>query len=267
MSWWRRIGCATSRVSPASSGTGSVHTSWCCTATSGIGTPAIAPTRRPPDPGAEQDPLALDVALGRCRTPCTRPSRMSKPVTVTPPSKATPLASALRASAAAMPHRLRDAVRRARGTRRGSSRGRAAGSARRSRAGVSSSRALDAVRAGEPLPALELLASARAWWRPRCSPTPYQPGSPSSVELVVQRDRVLRDAAHRARAVRLEHQARRVRGRAAGLEQRPLVEHEDVGRDRARPGDRRRSRRRCRRRRSPSGHGRATDAGSPRSHP
>ena len=33
-----------------SSGTGSVHTSWCCTATSGIGTPASAPTVGPHRP-------------------------------------------------------------------------------------------------------------------------------------------------------------------------------------------------------------------------
>ena len=50
MSWWRRIGCATSRDSPSSSGTGSVHTSWCWTATSGTGTPASAPTDGPQIP-------------------------------------------------------------------------------------------------------------------------------------------------------------------------------------------------------------------------
>ena len=38
------------RASAASSGSGSVHTSWCCTTASGIGTPAIRPIVGPQMP-------------------------------------------------------------------------------------------------------------------------------------------------------------------------------------------------------------------------
>ena len=48
------------------------------------------------------------------------------------------------------------------------------------------------------------------------------------LEPGVQVDRVLGEAAHRPRAVRLEHQPGRVRGRPSGLEQRTLIDHEDV---------------------------------------
>src|SRR4029450_11238921 len=72
--------------------------------------------RRAPDPGAEQDALALDIAPVRpntghapppppprsARTPATPPSRTSNPVTATPPSNAAPFASAPRASAVAI---------------------------------------------------------------------------------------------------------------------------------------------------------------------
>jgi hypothetical protein len=47
-------------------------------------------------------------------------------------------------------------------------------------------------------------------------------------QRLVQRDGVLRDPAGGARAVGLEHQAGRVGGGAAGLEQRPLVQDEHV---------------------------------------
>ncbi len=50
------------------------------------------------------------------------------------------------------------------------------------------------------------------------------------LERPVQGDRVLRDPAHRPRGVRLEDEPGRVRGRPTRLEQRTLVEDEDVGR-------------------------------------
>ncbi len=72
-------------------------------------------------------------------------------------------------------------------------------------------------------------------------PTPNHPGTPSTCLVAVESDGILRDAAHRARAVRLEHQARRVRGGSTGLEQRTLVDARRRRARRARPGDRRRS--------------------------
>ena len=101
MSWCRRIGCATSRVSPSSSGIGSVHTSWCCTASNATGTPASAPTLGPQIP-AQSRTRSHWTSPRSVRTPWTRPSRRSNPFTVTPPSNATPLVSALAASAAAI---------------------------------------------------------------------------------------------------------------------------------------------------------------------
>jgi hypothetical protein len=53
-------------------------------------------------------------------------------------------------------------------------------------------------------------------------------GQALGLEPRVQVDRILRELAHRPRAVRLEHEARRVRGRPTRLEQRPLIEHEHV---------------------------------------
>ena len=152
---------------------------------------------------------------------------MSNPVTVTPPSNATPFASAFRASAVtirtafAMPSR-RDAVRAQdvlgvqqrrplRGLRRGQQ-----------------LRALDAVGAREALPALQVLdALGRRRDLERTDPVPA--GLAVQVEAVIERDRVLRDPAHRAGAVRLEDQARGVRGGSAGLEERALIEDQDVG--------------------------------------
>src|SRR6266545_7866228 len=99
MSWWRRIGWTTSRVSPASWSTGSVQTSWCCTASSGTGTPAIAPTVGPQIP-AQMSTRSHSIRPASVSTPCTHPRWTSKPVTVTPPAKLTPLAAAARASAA-----------------------------------------------------------------------------------------------------------------------------------------------------------------------
>ena len=83
--------------SPASSGIGSVHTSWCCTATSGIGTPAIAPTVGPQNP-AQISTRSHSTVPRSVSTARTRPSRMSNPVTVTPPSNPTPRAWASRPS-------------------------------------------------------------------------------------------------------------------------------------------------------------------------
>ena len=57
---------------------------------------------------------------------------------------------------------------------------------------------------------------------------------PVERQPAVLRDRVLRELGHRLRRVGLEHETRRVRGRAAGRVQRPLLEHRDVG---PAPGD------------------------------
>ena len=167
MSWWRRIGCATSRVSPASSGIGSVHTSWCCTATSGTGTPAIAPTLGPQMPAhsrtrshsivaaiglhavhaavADVEAGDGDAALERDALRLRAPRRAPRPGG--PPSRC-------RRTARSSEPRIVD----------GSSSGiRSARLGRREQLGV-----LDAVASAPSPPALQLLASARAWWRSRC---------------------------------------------------------------------------------------------------
>ena len=59
-------------------------------------------------------------------------------------------------------------------------------------------------------------------------PTPYQQGSPSTSSSEYRRDGILRDPAHRSGPVRLEGQPGCVRRRPAGLEERPLIDHEDV---------------------------------------
>ena len=156
---------------------GVVQTSWCWTATSGTGTPAIAPTVGPQIAGAQQDALALDPALvGLDRVHA--PPVVSNPVTVTPPSNATPFASAFRASAVtirtafAMPS---DGTRYApRMCAAFSSGSRLGGLGRRQQLG-----ALDAVGAREAVPALQLLdALGRRRDLERADPVPA-PGSPS----------------------------------------------------------------------------------------
>ena len=74
MSWWRTTGCCAhvSPWRPASSGIGSVQTSWCCTATSGIGTPASAPTVGPQMP-AHSSTRSHSTPPRSVSTPCTRP--------------------------------------------------------------------------------------------------------------------------------------------------------------------------------------------------
>ena len=64
--------------------------------------------------------------------------------------------------------------------------------------------------------------SARRWWRPRCS----RPGGRLRAPELLGRP--LCQARHRPRRVVLEDQPRSVRRRAAGLEQRPLVDDHDL---------------------------------------
>ena len=225
MSWCRRIGCATSRVSPSRPAIGSVHTSWCCTATSGIGTPAIAPTVGPQIP-AHSRTRSHSTSPRSVRTPCTRPSRTSNPVTATPPSNATPFASARRPSAVAMGTALAMpsdgtwyAPRIVEGSR--------SGIFSAVSAGVSSSAPSSPNERANPSRRFSsrIRASVVATSIP---PTPYQAGSPSMSKRRVQRDRLLGDPAHHPGAVGLEREPGRVRARAPGLEQRTLVEHEHV---------------------------------------
>ena len=90
-------------------------------------------------------------------------------------------------------------------------------------------RAIDAVRAGEPDPALQLPHPFRGGRD--LDPADAEPArlAVDRLEARVQLHRVPREPAHRARAVRLEHEPRRMRGRAPRLEQRALIDHEDVG--------------------------------------
>ena len=88
--------------------------------------------------------------------------------------------------------------------------------------------AVEPVRAREALPALELV-HALGSRRHLDAADAVPPRLAALLEPRVERDRVLRDPAHRSRAVRLEHEARGVRGGPAGLEQRSLVDHQDVG--------------------------------------
>ena len=185
---------------------------------------------------------------GRSRTPCTRPSRMSNPVTVTPPSNVTPASRRLPRERRHDPHRLRDAVARHEVRRRGSRSGRAAGSARRPRPGRAGRCPRSRTTGRTPAAASAPHALRRGRDLDAADPVPAR----LAVELERRR---------RARTVScaIRHIVRepfvwktrpgRVRGGAAGLEQRALVDHQDVGRRRAPPGGRRRSRRRCPRRR------------------
>ena len=226
MSWCRRIGWATSRVSLSSPATGSVHTSWCCTATSGIATPAIAPTVGPQMP-AHNSTRSHSTFPRSVRTPCTRPSRTSNPVTVTPPSNAAPFASAARASAVAIvtalaipsvgtwyAPRIVDGIEQ-RYLLRGLGGGEQFGP-------------FEPVRAREPEPALQLP-------HPSLGRGDLDPAHPVparfavDVQRRVERHRLLGDPTHHPGAVGLEREPRRVRARTPGLEQRSLVEHQHVG--------------------------------------
>ena len=216
---------------PASSGIGSVHTSWCCTATqrdrhAGHRADGRAPRSRRRSARARTRPSPRSVSHARARGRRGRRTRSRS----TPPSNA----DARRASAAA-PERRRDPDGLARSPSEGTwyapriVEGSSSGIFSAASAGVSSSvpsspyeRANPSRRFSSAHPRLGVVATS-------IPPTPYQAGSPSSVERCVQRDRLLRDPAHHARAVRLEGEPGRVRGRAAGLEQRTLVEHEHVG--------------------------------------
>ncbi len=90
-------------------------------------------------------------------------------------------------------------------------------------------RVRDPVRPSEPLPPPQLRHPLRRR-RDLDAADPVPTRQAVQLQRPVEAHGVLRDPAHRARAVRLEHQAGGMRGGAAGLEQRPLVDHEDVGR-------------------------------------
>ena len=228
--------------------TASVQTSWCCTTASGIGTPAIRPIVGPQIP-AQTRTCSHSTSPCSVRTPCTRPSRMSNPVTRTPPSNVTPFASRLRGERRRHSGPLRDPVRRHEVGAED-----VAGIEDRDPLGGllggEQLRSFDPVRAGvaaAPLQLLDPLVRRRDLDAADAVPG----GLAVGLEPRVQVDRVLREPAHRPRAVRLEHEPGRVRGRASGLEQRPLIDHEDVGHTElgqvVRGARRRRSRRRSRR--------------------
>ena len=145
------------RVSPSSSGSGSVHTSWCCTATSGIGTPGHRADGRTPDPGADQHALALDVPrvrLGRRargRRGCRSPSPVRRPRT------RRPVRLGLAPERGHDPHGLAVPRPWAPSRRRGCVEASSSGLLAAASVGREELRALDAVRTREPLPALELL--------------------------------------------------------------------------------------------------------------
>ncbi len=89
-------------------------------------------------------------------------------------------------------------------------------------------RSLDAVRVCEPLPSLQLLdALGRGCEFEAADAVPDLLAV--EIERVVERNGVLSDPAHRAGPVGLEDDPRRVRGGAAGGEQRALIDHEHVG--------------------------------------
>ena len=124
--------------------------------------------RRAPDPGAEQDALALDhvAAVGLApRGPVRR--RMSNPVTVTPPSNATPAASARRASAVDDPARPCRRRRSGPSSRRGSVEGSSSGERSAHSAGREQLGALDARRNARTPAGASAPPSAPAWSRPR----------------------------------------------------------------------------------------------------
>ena len=178
MSWWRRIGCTTSRVSPASSGCGSVHTSWCCTATSGIGTPAIAPTVGP------QMPAQISTRSHSIPPRSVSHSVHAAVADVEPGDRHAALerrrrAPRLRARAPSRSARPSRCRRSARSTRPGSRPGRAAGSARRPRPGVSSS--VSSIPYDRANPCRRCSSAMRSGVvATSMPPTPYQPGTPSS---------------------------------------------------------------------------------------
>ena len=195
------------------------------------------PARRPsaptvgPQMPAQISTRSHSIAPRSVSTPCTRPSRMSKPVTVTPPSNVTPRADAFAASAVDDPHGLRDAV--ARHEVRPEDRGRVeqrdllGGLGRASAASCPSMpyeranpcrRRSSAIRSG-------VVATSMP-------PTPYQPGSPSTVER--RRTGATCPARSGTSCASRSSGTTRARAHASveppGLEQRALVDHQDIGR-------------------------------------
>ena len=141
---------------PASSGIGSVHTSWCCTATSGIGTPAIAPIVGPQMPAHSStrshsiaalrgldrvDPAAGRVEPGDRRRRLRTGRRRPRAVRASASTILHALAGAVAGDPVAAQHRRGVQQRRALGALRG-----------REQLG-----ALDPVGVREPLAALQLL--------------------------------------------------------------------------------------------------------------
>ena len=155
------------------------------------------------------------------------PSRMSKPVTRTPPSNATPFASRLRPERSRHANALRDPVGRhevgAEDVIGIEDRDPLGGLLGREELG-----SLDPVRLRVPASTLQLL-DPLGRGRDLDAADPVPGGLALGLEPRVQVHRVLGQPAHRPRPVRLEHEARRVGGRAPRLEQRSLIEDEDVG--------------------------------------
>ena len=92
------MGWTTSRVSPASSGSGAVTAYWCWTGTSGSSTPASRATFGPQIPAARTT-VSVRIVPRVVSTARTAPRSISKPVTVQWPSACTPAAVAIASAA------------------------------------------------------------------------------------------------------------------------------------------------------------------------
>jgi hypothetical protein len=182
---------------------------------------------RAPDPGADQDAIALDpavVGLDRAHAAARRVEARDGDATF----ERDPLRLRTARQRGHDPHGLRDTVGRHQvgaEDRRGiQERDPPRGLLRGEELGV-----LDAVGA-RPAAAAMQLGHPLSGGGDLDPPDPVPGGLAVHLEVRVEPDRVLRDPAHRPRAVRLEHQARRVRRGTARLEQRTLIDHEDVAR-------------------------------------
>ena len=179
MSWWRRIGCTTSRVRRRAPGADRSTRAGAGRRRNGIGTPAIRADASVPRSRRRPAPARTRRRRGRSRTPCTRPSRMSNPVTRDAALERDALGPRpWRASAAATRTPLRSRPR-ARGTRRGSSIGSSIGTVRPSRraSGARCPRSRTSGRTRGDASAPRIRASGVV--ATSIPPTPYQAGSPS----------------------------------------------------------------------------------------
>ena len=224
-SWWRRIGWTTSRVSPASSGSGAVTAYWCCDGDERE--PARRPAARPSGPRCPRRARpcsARIVPSAVCDGADPRRARSSKPVTSQSPK--------------ARDRRRRAGHRLGRAQRLGDAVGRRVQAAEdplrvdqrderlRPAAGVEQ-RGAAARRTARGRSAGAARPSAPAWRRPRCRRRRGR--QPSAVE---QLDRLLREPRHR-RATGCA--GRRARARATWSRRSPTAGPGRRARRRSRP--------------------------------